>query len=304
MTKTIIIIGGPTASGKSGLALYIAKEMDAVIINADAMQIYSRIPILSAQPSDEDKNAAEHALYEVLSPNEHCSVGKWIVLAREAIDQAHSQGKTPIIVGGTGLYIRGLMVGMPAIPDIDESVRSNARQLHIQLGSAAFHAQLAARDPVMAERLHPSDSQRVIRAYEVIEQTGRSLSLWQQDLPKTFYAKEQFKPFVILPERQLLYRQCNGRFDSMIERGAIEEVAALDDVDPASPALKALGIRELRDYILGGIPLEEAITTAQMATRHYAKRQMTWFRNQMPDAQAIEFTDLEVAKNAMRSALL
>lgn len=296
MMKTIIIIGGPTASGKSYLALCIAKESDAVIINADAMQIYSRIPILSAQPSVSDKGEVPHVLYEVLTPDEHCSVGKWMVLAREAIDRAHQEGKIPIIVGGTGLYIRGIVEGMPAIPDVEEAIRTHVRKMHTELGSSAFHALLAARDPVMASRLHAGDTQRVLRAYEVLEQTGRSLSQWQQEPPERVYKEEQFKSFVILPQRELLYQQCNQRFDSMIAQGALAEVAALADVNSASPALKALGIRELRDHISGAISLDEAVTQAQMATRHYAKRQMTWFRHQLKHAEVVEFEDIMAAR--------
>jgi tRNA dimethylallyltransferase len=296
---SIIIIGGPTASGKSTLALCIAQEMDAVIINADALQIYSRIPILSAQPSEEDKQKVEHQLYGVLTPEEHCSAGQWVTLARKVIDTAHQQGKTPIIVGGTGLYIKGLVEGLPAIPDIDPAVRSKVRTLHAEMGGEAFHGLLSASDPVMAARLHSGDSQRIMRAYEVLLQTGLSLATWQLQPPEQWYRPEQFKSWVIAPERTLLYRQCNERFGVMLERGAIDEVKALEDVAELSPVRKAIGVKELGHYIKGDNTLEEAITTAQTATRHYAKRQMTWFRHQLKDKRVIEFEDINQAKEQL-----
>jgi len=278
--SSIIIIGGPTASGKSALALSIAQEKDAVIINADALQIYSAVPILTAQPSAADKAQVPHRLYGVLEADQQCSVGRWLGLAREAIDATLTKGRTPIIVGGTGLYLKSLIKGIPAIPAIDETVRQEARLLHSSMGGVAFHQLLTVRDPVMAARLHPSDSQRLMRAYEVIVQTGRSLAMWQQDPVERFYDARQFQCQLLLPPRERLYDQCNKRFLLMLEQGALDEVKALAGFDASAPALKAIGVKELRAVLEEKITMEEAIIAAQTATRHYAKRQVTWFRHQ------------------------
>ena len=266
----------------------IAEEMDAVIINADALQLYKRIPILTAQPSEEDKEAVPHQLYGVLTPEQSCSVGIWVEMAREAIDCAHKQGKTPIVVGGTGLYLKGLMEGLPSIPEIDPLTRKEARVLMDSLGHEAFHKELASRDPVIAGRLHPSDTQRLLRAYEVVLQTGIPLSDWQQQEPVRAYLPEQFESSVILPERTQLYAQCDQRFHQMIGQGALKEVRALSDVPDSAPVWRALGAKELRDHLQGKMTLDEAIILAQASTRHYAKRQMTWFRHQLKGAKIVD----------------
>ncbi|MCD6034968.1 MAG: tRNA ((37)-N6)-dimethylallyltransferase MiaA [Rickettsiales bacterium] len=291
----IVILGGPTASGKSSLGASLAKKTDAVIINADAMQVYAGIPIITAQPSAYEQQETPHALYGILPPEELCSVGRWLELAKAAIDAAHKAKRLPILVGGTGMYLYQLMHGLSSIPDITPDIREHARGLQREMGNAAFHEELKQRDPVMAERLPVGDTQRMIRAYEVILQTGESIAVWQEKPRHALYPPESFIPVFLHPERQQLYAQCDARFQKMLENGALEEVRALMalDLDPALPAVKALGVPELMAYLRGEYAQAEAIMNAQMGTRQYAKRQMTWFKNQMTEALEITTPDAE-----------
>ena len=282
-----VILGGPTASGKSALALAIARRFGGTIINADALQVYRELPILTAQPSSDAQAAVPHRLYGFLSATERCSAARWAALAQAEIDAAFAQGRLPIVVGGTGLYLRALRHGLVPLPEIPAAARAAAKQRLAELGKAAFHAELARRDPRMAARIRPSDPQRMVRAWEVLEATGRSLAGWQvADTPRVADSA-RFLTLVLMPERAPLYAACDARFRAMVERGALEEAAALRDLDPALPALKALGLRELIAHLHGETSLETAIAAAQQAIRRYAKRQMTWFRHQVPEGRQI-----------------
>lgn len=295
----ILVIAGPTAAGKSHIALAIAQKYNAVIINADSMQVYAAIPVLSAQPSATDKATISHLLYGMMPSNETCSAGMWVSQAKEAIDTAHGEGKLPIIVGGTGLYLKALIEGLSPVPAISDSVRDYSRALLAELGNEAFHAMLKERDPLMAAKLNPGDSQRMARSLEVIEQTGISLLKWQQISPTSFYDRAQFVECSIIPPREVLYANCNNRFLTMLEQGALQEVEQLmkENLLPSLPVMKALGVHELSEYLAGRLTKEEAITQAQTATRHYAKRQLTWCRNQMPHSRV--FTGREAIEGIM-----
>jgi tRNA dimethylallyltransferase len=281
----IAIVAGPTASGKSALALALAEELGGTVINADSMQIYRDLPILTAQPENEAMARAPHRLYGVLDGAELCSAARWAELARGEIDRAVAAGSLPIVTGGTGLYLRTLMQGIAAVPDIPADIRHGARALHAEIGGPAFHGLLGRYDPEGAARLHPSDSQRLIRAYEVAIATGRPLSSWHRaeaEAPAPYQAAS----IVLMPPRDLLYAMADQRFVTMIEAGAIEEVRRLlgRRLAPDLPVMKALGVPELARHLAGEIDLATAIQLGQKATRNYAKRQTTWFRHQMPGA--------------------
>ncbi len=279
----ILIIAGPTASGKSGLALAAADKYDGVIINCDSMQVYRELRLISARPSEADETKAPHKLYGVIPAAEACSAGSWRELAVPEIEACWQTGKVPIITGGTGLYIKALMEGLSEIPDIPEEIREEASQRRGEIGAEAFHQELKEFDPISAERLNPTDRQRVIRAYEVYLGTERSLTDWHQDAPTTPPLKARYQSVIFEPPRAELYAKCEARFDWMMEQGALDEVDALRGLglDPTLPAMKALGVPELIAYLNGDLPLEEALSAAKQATRRYAKRQMTWFRNQI-----------------------
>ena len=282
-----VILGGPTGSGKSALALAIAREFGGTVINADSLQVYRELPVLTAQPSPATQAALPHRLYGFLSASERCSAARWAARARVEVDAALAAGRLPVVVGGTGLYLRSLLHGLAPVPEIPADVRERARQRLAELGKAGFHAELARRDPGMAARIRPSDPQRMVRAWEVLEATGRSLSDWQaqqdgvrsQDGPR-------FLTLVLAPERAPLYAACDARFRAMVEEGALTEAAALQSLDTGLSAFKALGLRELIAHLRGESTLEAAIAAAQQATRRYAKRQMTWFRHQLPEGRS------------------
>lgn len=281
--KKIILIGGPTASGKSALAMQMARQRPSRIINADAMQIYAGLPVLTAQPTASDRAETPHILYETDDAAEAFSVGKWLILAQKAIHQAHTDHITPIVVGGTGLYFQALLNGLADIPAIPDTVRAATTALYEKVGEQEFRAALAGIDPASASRIARNDRQRLIRAFEVASHTGKALSLWQAE--STAQGTEQNKLYekhVLLPPRDTLYNACNARFLKMIEQGALDEVHALmvRDLSPALPAMKILGVREIAAHLHGELSLAAAITASQQATRNYAKRQMTWFRNQ------------------------
>ena len=279
----VLIVTGPTASGKSGLALALARALDGVVINADAMQVYRELAVLTARPQPADCAAAPHRLYGVMPGSEACSAGRWRDMALAEIAAARAAGRVPILVGGTGLYLRALTGGLAEMPAIPEEVRHAARRRHEASGGEAFHGELARRDPVMAARLEPGDSQRLIRAWEVLEATGRSLAEWQ-DRGGAPPAPYRFARIVLQPPREALFAACDGRFRAMMEAGALDEVRALAalGLDLALPVMKALGVPELAAHLRGELDLEAAIAQAQQATRRYAKRQTTWLRTQTP----------------------
>ena len=298
---SIVIVTGPTASGKSGLALALAEAFDGIVINADSMQVYRELRVLTACPGAEALARAPHRLYGVLPGREACAAGRWRALALEEIAAAQAAGRLPLVVGGTGLYLRALATGLTRVPSVPQELRAAARRRHQELGAAAFHAALAARDPVMAARLEPGDSQRLIRAWEVLAATGRSLADWQAHAEAGCEpAPARILRLVCLPPRAQLYAACDARFRVMVENGALEEVRALVGLglEPRLPVMRALGVRELGRHLEGTLTLEDAIARAQQATRNYAKRQMTWLRTQTPqDRVAVEIVIEQYSKS-------
>lgn len=285
----ILIVGGPTASGKSALALDLALSLGGTVINADSMQVYHELRILSARPTPEDEARATHRLYGVLAASERCSAGRWLDMARAEVAQVQANGLLPILVGGTGLYLHALLHGLASVPPIAPELRARAKALHSEIGAAEFYRLLVERDPEYAERLHPSNKQRVLRAYEVLEATGKSLAVWQRSQPKGKRYSGHITAVVLEPPRSALYAACDDRAEIIAMSGGIEEAAALValNLDPSLPAMKALGVREFSAHLKGDRTLPEAINMLRQATRRYAKRQSTWFRHQMPEATAI-----------------
>ena len=286
----MVVVAGPTASGKSALALALADELGGTVINADSMQVYRELRILTNRPGPDQETRAPHRLYGVMSVAEACSAARWRDLALAAIAETGAAGRLPILAGGSGLYIRALIDGLSPVPGIPADVRAAARARHAEIGGAAFHAELAARDPEMAARLAPGDSQRLIRACEVIEATGESLAAWQRRPPQGGAYDGPVLTLVLAPPREVLYRACDARFITMVERGALDEVRALVGLglDPALPAMTALGVPELSRHLAGEMALDDAIAAAQKATRRYAKRQLTWLRHQTAGARVFE----------------
>jgi tRNA dimethylallyltransferase len=277
LSTQVVLLAGPTASGKSALALDLADHFDGVVINADAMQVYREMSVLTARPDAAAEARAPHRLYGFLPVTEGSSAGRWRERAVDEIRAAAEAGKLPIVVGGTGLYLKALSEGLSPMPPVPDEIRSRVRARVEEIGPEAFHAELASRDPVMAGRLRVSDRQRLARAMEVWEATGTSLADWQG----RGSAGEGFGFLTLLlaPPREVLHAACDSRFRTMVANGALEEARAMRGLalDPALPATRALGLRELIRHLDGEIGLEQA------ATRQYAKRQMTWFRNQLSD---------------------
>lgn len=281
---SILIIAGPTASGKSALAMAVAEEFDGCVINADSMQIYADLRVLSARPSEDDEARVPHRLYGVLDGSEVCSAALWRELAVQAIRETLAEGRLPIICGGTGLYIKALTDGLNEMPAIPDDVRERVRADLEDKGSPFLHDELKAGDPETADRLEPGDSQRVARAVEVLRATGKSISWWQTQAPVIEPPKGwRFTTIALIPPREELYDRCNKRFSIMLEEGAIEEVQALAarGLDHSLPVMRALGVPELIAYLAGEIDLEEAERQASQGTRRYAKRQNTWLSNQI-----------------------
>jgi len=280
-TKGAILIAGPTASGKSALALALAERLGGEIVNADSMQVYRELRVLTARPSPEDEARAPHHLYGVLAGSERCSAGRWARMAVEVLRGIEARGRLPIVVGGTGLYFRALVEGFSPIPAVPESVRAAVRDEVAAAGTEA-HALLAEADPTLAAIVRPSDRQRIARGLEVARATGRPLSHWQKEPPAPLLAGKLAK-IVLAPDRERLARRCDARFAAMIEAGAIDEARALSALalDPHLPVMKSLGLRPLLDYVAGNTDLSEATAHGQAETRRYAKRQETWFRTQM-----------------------
>lgn len=278
----VIVIAGPTASGKSRLALEIAGRRDATLINADSMQVYRELRVLTARPSEDDEAAAPHELYGMMSASKACSAGYWSRQAETAISAARAADRIPILVGGTGLYLKAATDGLDEIPNVPADVRQRVRGLHEELGMQAFFDLLRSRDPIMAARLTPTDPQRAIRAMEVLEATGRSLADWQKQSTGTPIAEPRFV-IQMDPPREKIYHATDVRVPRMVEEGALEEVAGLVamGLDPALPAMKALGVQAFARHIAGNLSLGDAVRQTQQATRNYAKRQLTWFRSQL-----------------------
>lgn len=279
----VLVIAGPTASGKSALALDTAVEFGGTIINADSMQVYRDLRIVTARPSVDDEATAPHALYGVLDASEVCSAARWRDMALRAVERCRHEGRLPILCGGTGLYLKALMEGLSPTPDVPDHIRSDVRARCDRDGPEALHAELAQKDPVMAARLNPTDPQRVCRALEVFLATGKSLVEWHAGPSEGPPNHLTFTTVTLLPPREELYDRINRRFSHMVEQGALEEVQEIlaRRLDPKLPAMKALGVPELGAYLDGTLSLKQAIETAATKSRRYAKRQMTWLRRQI-----------------------
>jgi len=276
-----VVIAGPTAAGKSAYALRLAAAERGTIINADASQLYAEIPVLSAAPSVADRARVPHRLYGPVDGAHACSAAAWAAMAEGEIDAALADRRLPIVVGGTGLYLRTLIDGIAAVPPIDDAVRSAVRALE----PADAYAALSREDPAAAARLGPADRQRTMRALEVVRATGRPLSDWQRAATGGIAARHAVEGIVLDAPRADLHARIARRFEAMIAGGALAEVERLAarGLDPALPVMKALGVPELLAMIAGRTTLAEATAAALLATRRYAKRQQTWFRNQTPD---------------------
>ncbi len=279
----IVLIAGPTCSGKSQAAIEVAERLGGVVINADSMQVYREIPILSAQPTQEDQNRVPHYLFGHKSVLDDYSVGHWLEEIRTVIRDQLSAGKVPVVAGGTGLYFQALKEGLAEIPPIPEFVRDYVRGVMGRWGLDAVRDRLAAVDLLNRADLDNMDRQRASRALEVRLATGRSLSSWQKAGQSGGFDGEAFVPIVLAPPRQEIYRRCDDRFDQMLKRGALNEVKQLLPLElPHSrPAMKALGVPHLSRYLEGEMPLDEAVDKAKTATRRYAKRQFTWISGHM-----------------------
>jgi tRNA dimethylallyltransferase len=276
----VVLIAGPTASGKSALALALAQQIGGVIVNADSTQIYRDLRMLSAAPTREELRQAEHRLYGVRDGALPCSAAEWAGMARREIAEIHARGRTPILVGGTGLYLRSLLDGIAPVPAIDAEIRERVRATTVEENAK----KLEAFDPRAAARLKSGDSARINRALEVILSTGRTLAEWQQQRQGGIANQVSLRPIILLPPRKWLYARCDERFSHMIDQGAVSEVEELlaRALNPNLPVMRAIGVRELSAYLLGESTLDEAVAAGRQATRRYAKRQYTWFAHQPP----------------------
>ena len=276
-----VIIAGPTASGKSALALALAEHYGGTVINADALQCYRDLRILTARPRPAEEASAPHRLYGFLDAAERGSVARWRELALAELAAATAAGRLPVLVGGAGLYLRALLGGLAPVPDIPPAIRDEAAENYARLGGAAFRDVLAPLDPASAARFPPGDRTRLTRAYEVVRATGTPIGEWQRQASPA--APYRIATILLLPPRAVLYAACDARFTTMIAAGGLDEAAALlaRGLDPELPAMKAVGVPELFRHLRGESALPEAIAAAQQATRRYAKRQTTWFRHQL-----------------------
>ncbi|MDD4555897.1 MAG: tRNA (adenosine(37)-N6)-dimethylallyltransferase MiaA [Alphaproteobacteria bacterium] len=279
----VIAIGGSTASGKSTLALDLAQALNGVIINADSMQVYRDTPILSANPTTEDRAKAPHVLYEIYDADKHGNVSEWLILAKEEIEKAWQQKKMPILVGGTGMYLHSLINGMSPIPETSQATKEKVSKLLEEIGTQALHKKLAEVDPSSAKKLSPNDSTRVRRAYEVWLDTKKPISKWHEEENIKILPEAKFFTIKIVPSAEEVDEKCYERFEKMITLGALEEVKKLKakKLNKNLPAMKAIGIPELSSFLEGEISLEEAINLGKLRTRQYAKRQRTWFANKL-----------------------
>jgi tRNA dimethylallyltransferase len=276
----LALIAGPTASGKSALALVLAERTGGVIINADSAQVYRDLPVLSAAPTATDRARADHRLYGFLDGAIACSAADWAARAKAEIADAHAQSRLPILVGGTGLYLRTLLDGIAPVPAIDPTVRRRVREASVEDN----RRQLLELDPEAAARLNPADTTRVARALEVALSTGRPLGHWQKQRVGGIGSEVGLRPLILLPPRDWLVARCDRRFAAMVEHGAVEEVRALlaRKLGPALPVMRAIGVAEIAACLRGEQTLDAAIAAGQQATRRYAKRQFTWFAHQPP----------------------
>jgi tRNA dimethylallyltransferase len=280
-----VLIAGPTASGKSALALQLAQKTGGVVINTDSMQVYRDLRVLTARPTPKEESAVPHRLYDYVDASVNFSAGAWVADAARVLTGARAQNRLPIFAGGSGLYFKALTRGLSAVPPIPPEIRESVRARLDRDGVEALHAELARHDAVSAERLKPRDRTRIARALEVVEATGRSLTDWHREGLPPILPPGEFTALFLSAEREALYARIDARFDAMLMAGALEEVAVLAarNLDPLLPAMKAHGVPALIRHLRGELTLEEAATIGRADTRHYAKRQFTWFRHQLPE---------------------
>jgi tRNA dimethylallyltransferase len=280
-----ILIAGPTASGKSALALAVARKAGGVIVNIDSMQVYRDLRVITARPSVVEEAQAPHRLYGHVDAGENYSVARFLADAAAVLAECGRSGATPVFVGGTGLYFKALTRGLSKVPPVPQDIRDAVRARLEAEGPQALHAELAKRDPGIAARLKPADRTRIARALEVIEATGRSLDDWHRENGAPLLEPDSAVKLFLAPQRETLYARIDTRFDAMMQEGAIEEVRALAarKLDPLLPAMKAHGVPWLIRHLNGELALDEAVRHAKLDTRHYAKRQFTWFRHQLAD---------------------
>ena len=294
-----VLIAGPTASGKSALALDLAQRYGGTVINTDSMQVYRDLSVLTARPTAAEETIVPHRLYGHVDAAVNFSAGSFVADAAKALGEARAEGRVPIFVGGSGLYFKAITRGLSAVPPIPPDVRARVRGRLDRDGAEALHAELAQCDPVSAERLKPRDRTRIARALEVVEATGRSLTDWHREGLPPILPQGAFVALFLAPEREQLYARIDARFDGMLKSGALDEVAALAarNLDPLLPAMKAHGVPALIRHLKGEITLDEAAEIGRADTRHYAKRQFTWFRHQLPE---FEWVQPERAKEWLR----
>lgn len=293
MSWDAVLIAGPTASGKSAAALALAEQHNGAVVNADSMQVYDGLRVLTARPNAADEARAPHVLYGHVPVTARYSVGRYIDDAGAALNDLRAAGRLPIITGGTGLYFNALTQGLSSIPPVPPEIREALQARLMEIGVAAFYAEFAARDPEAASSLNPGDSQRVLRAASVLAATGRSLKAWQATRETPLLGPSlRIARFVIAPPRPLLHDRIVRRFVAMLSQGALNEVNGLCSLDPTLPAARALGVPPLLAHLAGEISLEAAVEAAVTETRQYAKRQLTWFRKYMADWKWLEMDDL------------
>jgi len=280
-----VLIAGPTASGKSALALALAERFGGTVINTDSMQVYRSLRIITARPSPEEEARVPHRLYGHVDAATNFSAGAWVADAASVLAEARGQHRLPIFIGGSGLYFKALTRGLSAVPPISADIRERVRARLDRDGVEALRAELARHDPISAERLKPRDRTRIARALEVVEATGRSLTDWHREGVPPLLPQGTFSALFLAPERDVLYARIDARFDAMLKAGALEEVSRLAarGLDPLMPAMKAHGVPALIRHLKGELTLEEAAERGRADTRHYAKRQFTWFRHQLPE---------------------
>src|SRR5258705_5846409 len=304
MPLDAILIAGPTASGKSGLAMELAQTLGGIVINADSMQVYAELAVLTARPSADDETRTPHRLYGHVKASAPYSVGRYQEEAAAMLAEARSAKRVAIFTGGTGLYFDALTKGLSPIPGVSAEIRDGVRQRFEAIGRDAFFAEFAHRDPSTASKLRVSDTQRVLRAAGVLEATGRPLVEWQEMSGRPVLGGLRVARLLLAPSREILSERIDRRFETMVAQGALEEARLLLGLDPALPAAKALGIPQLQEYLLGRSTLESAIAEAQLATRRYVKRQMTWFRNRMKEWDWFEEARLSNIITAIRAEVI